>query len=359
MSGMAEMLGLGRHGGPPIARTASIGIESLGSGGRAPAARLSFLGAGGLAVPRLDGTPCERRILERERAAAAVAANFVRAGIGCEEDWSRAGHDPFRFLKLGLERWVSAHGGDDIARHFELSLVLSSSVERYEPAGQKSGELFFLVEPGSAGYVVLAPTIDLLERIRPRMGATFFQLFVGSLCRWVRVYDFRNAEDRIQMLREWYESDPEEGAYELPDVAGSIPAAIRRRPLHRRTVEQMIERLENGRAKRILTGVLELADQVQSSTRPELDDSIQEALSDCNPPLPALLAVFRRGDVIEACFDEESQSMMEVYPEPTLIVPVDSSRANRISDALKILGTACDTLARASRLIDILPGNED
>jgi hypothetical protein len=324
-------------------------------------ARLTLAASSRLTIPRLDGIPSEQRLLHGNREAAAVAAKFVRAGIGCPEDWQRAKEDPFRFLKLSIDRWVAEHGGDDIRKRFELSLVLSTAVDRYatNPPEANADQLYLLVEPGSAGYVVVGPAIKLLERIRPRLGSTFYRLLIGSLDRWVRVYDYRDAQERFEMLRDWYESDPEAGAYEVPDVAGSIPAAMGGRPLHRRTVERLIERLRNRQAKCILSGALELAELAEQAERPEIGENVREALRDCNPPLPALLAVFERGDAVEACFDDEAQSMMEVYPEPTLIIPMDIRRLEGIEEAFRVLGTACDTLACASRLISILPGNED
>jgi hypothetical protein len=173
------------------------------------------------------------------------------------------------------------------------------------------------------------------------------------------VYDYRDAQERVEMLRDWYESDPEAGAYEVPDVAGSIPAAMRGRPLQRPTVERLIERLRNRQATLILSGVLELAGVAERAERPEVGENVREALGDSNPPLPALLAVFERGDAIEGCFDDEAQSMMEVYPEPTLIITIDTRHVESVLNAFRVLGTACDTLACASRLISILPGNED
>ena len=323
-------------------------------------ARLTLAGSSRLTIPRLDGIPAEQRLRHGLRGGVAVAASFVRAGIGCPEDWQRAKDDPFPFLKLALDRWVSAHGGADIRKHFELSLVLSTAVDRFEntPAEVNSGELYFLVEPGSAGYVVVGPAIELLERIRPRLGVTFYRLLIGSLDRWVRVYDYRDAQERVEMLRDWYESDPEAGAYELPDVAGSIPASMRGRPLHRHTVERLVERLRNRQAKRILSGALELADLAGRAGRPEVGENVREALGDCNPPLPTLLAVFERGDAVEGCFDDEARSMMEVYPEPTLIIPMDTCRPEGIQEAFRVLGAACETVACASRLISVLPGNE-
>ncbi len=43
-------------------------------------------------------------------------------------------------------------------------------------------------------------------------------------------------------------------------------------------------------------------------------------LADCGEALPALLAVFEKNDAIEGQFDEESQGMLEVTPEPNLVI---------------------------------------
>jgi hypothetical protein len=80
-------------------------------------------------------------------------------------------------------------------------------------------------------------------------------------------------------------------------------------------------------------------------------------LGDCNPPLPSLLAVLTPGDDIEACFDAEAQSMMEVPPEPNLVIPVDASNPADIRRGFGILATLCDTLSAAGELIRLLPGN--
>jgi hypothetical protein len=39
-----------------------------------------------------------------------------------------------------------------------------------------------------------------------------------------------------------------------------------------------------------------------------------------SPPVPSLLIVFKQHDVISACFDEESQYMLESVPEPALSI---------------------------------------
>jgi hypothetical protein len=81
-------------------------------------------------------------------------------------------------------------------------------------------------------------------------------------------------------------------------------------------------------------------------------------LIDYGEPLPSLLAVFERSDAIEGCFDEESQGMLEVQPEPNLVIPFNGEKEDSVRDAFAVLATVCDTLSCASRLMQIMPGNE-
>jgi len=50
--------------------------------------------------------------------------------------------------------------------------------------------------------------------------------------------------------------------------------------------------------------------------------------------------------------------MMELTPEPSLIIPLISHDAPSVQKAFRTLGVVCDTLAAASRLIDSMPGND-
>jgi hypothetical protein len=94
------------------------------------------------------------------------------------------------------------------------------------------------------------------------------------------------------------------------------------------------------------------------ANRPELSDNIGQQLSDCNPPLPCLLAVFAEGDSVGAAFDEEADGMLEVTPQPNLIIPFDPTDVDNVRVAFRALGVACDTIAAATKLIDLMPGND-
>ena len=80
---------------------------------------------------------------------------------------------------------------------------------------------------------------------------------------------------------------------------------------------------------------------------------------DANPPLPCLLAAFTQGDAVVGCFDDEAQTAMETTPHPNLIIPLQLSNPSNVRQGFRTLGVACETLAAASRLIDLMPGNDD
>jgi hypothetical protein len=75
--------------------------------------------------------------------------------------------------------------------------------------------------------------------------------------------------------------------------------------------------------------------------------------------LPCLLALFAEGDAIAGCFDEEAQGMMEVEPEPNLIIPFDPTDTASVQRTFHLFGAACQTIAAASQVIDLMPGNDE
>ena len=50
--------------------------------------------------------------------------------------------------------------------------------------------------------------------------------------------------------------------------------------------------------------------------------------------------------------------MMEVEPEPNIIIPFDPTDAESVQRTFHTFGVACQTIAAASRVIDLMPGND-
>ena len=323
-------------------------------------ATAELMGSGdNLTLPRLDDVPVEHSLCAGDEPAVALAKTLLNLDIAVPEDWEKAKHDPTAYVGLTLARWIARHGGEAIKRRFDLTTAITSCLDDYterEPASPKM--LYLTVDAGSSGYVVLGATLELLERSHPRLPATFFHLFAGALNKWIRVYDYRDAQERVSMLREWIDGEPDEDQYEIPDAEGCIPPSLKRRPLGRRKQYELRAQVKGNAEKSLLKGVIELARVSEQANRPELTDEMREEMGDMNPPLPGLLAVFKSDDAIEGCFDEEAQSMMELTPEPSLIIPLSADQPRSVQVAFRTLGVACDTLAAASRLIDRIPGND-
>ncbi len=358
MRGLAES-SRGRPQFPPALPAPAFGSSTVAAARMVAPAYMMPVGSG-LTIPRLDGVPFEQQLWDGEQTAARIGSTFLQAGIACAEDWSAASQNPFQFVKKALDRWLAEHHAEEIRDQFHLDVTLSTTLDQYDgredDAPTKASQLFVTVEPDSAGYAVLGPTLRLLEAAHPRLPVTFAHHFLGALNRWVRVYDHRDAQDRVDTLREWYESDPEGEEVELPDIDRCLPNSMKRRPLTERGLGQILPGVK-GAGKQLIQLTVELGRVSREADRPVIDEEMSGTLIDCGAPLPSLLAVFERHDAIEGCF-EDAQGMLELTPEPNLIIPLNGEDERSVRAAFGVLAVFCETLACASRLMKIMPGNE-
>ena len=160
------------------------------------------------------------------------------------------------------------------------------------------------------------------------------------------------------MLREWAAQEADADQYEIPDVQASIPACMRQAALDDGELARLRDKIDDPLATKLVDAALALDRVSAQAERPELSEDIGQQLSDCNPPLPCLLALFAEADAVAAGFDEEAQGMLEVTPEPNLIIPFDPTDTESVREAFHVFGVACETIAAASRLIDLMPGND-
>ncbi len=333
MSATASVLRtLGESGGTvlPLARR-----EAPRATGRLPAASELIAPPCEVVLPTLEKVPTEQRFSIDDREVIALAEILVKFGIAGVEDWEESGRDAVKYLFLTLQRCIRDHGGASIQRRFDLDLTLGDRLVDYSDERGPEGTLYLILDPDSAAFVLLNPTIELLGSAHPLLAATFFRHFAGSLNRWVRVYDYHDAEERVDMLREWYEGE---------DLRG---------------LKDLNQGMRNKEVRELVSSLLELCSISRQAKRPEFTDDMGEQLMDSNPPLPCLLAAFSSGDAVVGCFDDEAQTAMETTPQPNLIVPFKLSDPTSVRQGFGTLAVVCETLAAASRLIDRMPGNDE
>lgn len=312
-----------------------------------------------LLLPRLDEVPIEHGFCAGDRAAIRLAQTLVALNIAVPSDWQRVHCDPTDYVEATLNHWMDLHGARTIRRRFWLSLTLSNVLDEYLDPGEADPDgrrLYLILHPTSAAYVVAKPTLELLAREHPRLPVTFYEVFTRALSKWVRIYDYRDAEDHVEMLREWAEGEEEQ--YEIADVAAATPACMKQKALSSRSLRQIVVRRQASTATAIIKATLDLKRVSQRARRPPFTDEMGEQLSDSNPLLPSLLVVFSETDAVEAHFDDESQNMAEASPEPNLIIPLNAFDRAAVKMAFRTVAAACETLEAATRLIDVMPGNE-
>ena len=268
--------------------------------------------AGGraLLIPHLDGVPVAHHFHAGERASIRLAQVLVELEIAAPADWRRVRCDPRDYVQATLNRCIDLHGGRAIRRRFNLGLTLRESLDPDGEPGEDDPDgrrLCLVLQPDSAAYVVAGPTLDLLEREHPRLPVTFYRLFTRALNACLRTYDYLDAEERVERLREWMEGEEEQ--YEWADVAAATPACMKRKALSAKTFCRMSTKVKGEQAKALLDALLQLERVSGKAKRPEFTEEMREQFMDNNPPLPGVLIVFTEHDSVEMHFDDESQDM--------------------------------------------------
>jgi hypothetical protein len=217
--------------------------------------------------------------------------------------------------------------------------------------------MFLYMEAGSCGFVNLGPALALCEKEHPQLPVTFARMFLHGLGRCFRIYDDRDAGEHLSMLEDNY--DPEEGREALPDRKKLLPPFMDQRPLRGAALRAILGRMApSNRVLRLLNAALEV-DRISCRVKlPVIPEPVREMFGDCNLPLPILLAIYQQGDAIEACFDDESKSMLELTPEPWPLIPFDGTDSTSTDRAFRCLKGALDALVAARRVLDLVPGWE-
>ena len=282
--------------------------------------------AGPQALSSLDEVPAHYSHEVNGELLYKLCAALTAKGLGSPETWVKCGRNCVAFARYSIMSAIGAERGELLQRNVEWRLEISDTLsdgyftgDDDPPVG--NGQLCVTASCDGCGYFRIGAALDALEREAVGLGAAFYWSLVHALYRVMRIYDHDDALMYEEQLREYISEDdtasPDE--YEFPEVKKALPACLEQTLDTKWTVagQRLLASHANGThgswIRRLRT--LNRLARVQAPT----DGEVVRGNYD-GPPLPALVLAFRDHDAIVACFDEESQHMLEASSEPTLCV---------------------------------------
>lgn len=311
-----------------------------------------------------------------EGPAAVLGMSLLRLGICRPNDWSGSAVD---FVERGFRRFCRQNHAVDVKRVWVGDLRITDSLfelseqERNQvEAGRKgmADHLYLVGDYEAAASIPMGATLTRLEAEHVLLPAAFYVVLVTNLYKWMRVYDYVDAQEHAEM---WMEdrSDEELEASIYRKVDMEIPAFIERhsKRLKCRRARAILQEVQphTNVARELIRHLLEMDAHGQGHEHAwpgqitEKDVSgIETWLSDAEYSRPGCLITWYENDAINACFDEEAQHMGENGPcQPNVALPVRLDQpANELDEEVRHLfdhaGAMLRSLASAAKIVELV-----
>lgn len=291
------------------------------------------------ALPSLDRQPVTYSHGVNGELLYGLCATLVRMGLGTQEQWSECCEKPLVFAQHSIANRIGKETIALLEHNVEYHLEVSDVVGA-DSAGLSTGQLAITIHCSGCGYLKIGPALRALESEEEGLGAAFYWTLIRSLYRVMRIYDHSDAQAYEENLIEYaQEDDPSNrDQYEFPEVDKALPECIRKSLKHesgqwRLDYRRLLRRHRNGRYRNWIRHVETIAKlarvRVRSGEREDFDGYYD------GPPLPTLLVVFEEHDAVAACFDEESQHMLEGSAEPAFCSVFTLDNADQCSAAMR------------------------
>ena len=314
---------------PAFGNASTPGVETL--------ARCS-----GHALPTLENVPTSYNHEVHSELLYDFCAVLVRCGVAGPVHWKQSGENGNAFVQNAIREAITADRLNLLQRNLEYHLQIADVIEKYGyDSALETSELAVLITSGNCGYLEIGEALEALESEENGLGAAFYWQFTYSLYRVMRLYNHDDALMREEQLHEWAEQEEEESSeqYEFPEVEKGLPECIRKTLKCGNSQHQLRDRriLRKHQSGRFGTWIARLR-RIQQLARlyPKSGKDLGDGYYD-SAPLPSLLVAFKQHDAICACFDEESQYMLESSPEPALSIVFSPNDDDEVRKAKKIV----------------------
>jgi len=298
----------------------------------------------GQALPMLEGLPTSYSHEFRAELLFELCAALVREGLGTPEAWHKCEENPLVFAQRSVMAAIGEDRWNLLQRNVEYHLQISDVGDEdgyTKPLG--NGLLALTIECSGSGFLKIGPAIEALERECKGLGAAFYWTLTYALYPVMRLYNHDEAFQYEERMREYAEAEDEgqKEQYEFPDVQKALPECIRETLPHAHRgflleARRLLTQHRGGTYRSWLEHLRSIEQlsrlRLRATREFQIDGNYDSA------PLPALLVAFKEQDAVIACFDEESQYMLEGSAEPTLAVLFSPTKPEEVREAIRIAG---------------------
>src|SRR6266852_4180469 len=183
--------------------------------------------------PRLKGVRWRYCARWDEGPAAVLGMSLLRLGICQPNDWSGSAVD---FVEREFRMFCSQNRVVDAKRVWVGDLRIMDSIfelteqERNQVEAGREGvtdHLYLVGDYEAAASIPISATLARLEAEHALLPAAFYEVFTKNLYKWMRVYDYLEAQEHAEMwMEDLSEDELEASIYRKVDM--EIPACIKK-----------------------------------------------------------------------------------------------------------------------------------
>jgi len=326
--------------------------------------------------PRLKGIRWRYCTRWDEGPAAVLGMSLLRLGICRPNDWSGSAVD---FVERGFRRFCSQNRAVDVKRVWVGDLRITDSLfelseqERNQVEAAREGmtdHLYLVGDYEAAASIPIGATLPRLEPEHALLPAAFYAVLTANLYKWMRVYDYLDAQEHAETWMEDLRGEElEASVYRKVDL--ELPACIKRhsKALKYRRARALLQKIRprTSVAHELIRHVLEMDahGQGQEHAWPgqitEMDvPGVDAWLEDAEYSRPGCLITWYENDAINACFDEEAQHMGENGPcQPNVALPIHLNKpAKELDEEVRCVfdhaSAMLRSLAAAARIVELV-----
>jgi len=291
-----------------------------------------------------------------------LCAALVREGLGGPDTWIKCEDSAVVFAQRAIMEAIGEERWNLLQRNVEYHLSVSDIADKGgEDVPMENGRLAVTVECGGSGFLKIGPAIEALEQEAAGLGAAFYWALTYAIYRVIRIYNHDDAFEYEERMKEYAEEEEYHERYEYPEVEKALPECIRetlKGNYRVRTTQarKLLSRHRNGKYGPWMDRLRNL--ERLSRVRLPSDPSFREDGGYDTIALPSLLVAFKEHDAIVACFDEESQYMLEGSAEPALGVVFSPRQPEEVRRAIRTVSRFVAFNCKLFQLVEELTGWE-